>query len=191
MRFLFHLLTFFAVALAVGFGLSYFALSDGRLFGAIRVGPWAAWPEVGVPNPDPYTRAHLARAGALQLGRSEGIQFVAEQDSAGAALDRSCAYRLEGPTPVATFWTLAAVDDMGSNIAAVGTPLALDSARVVRRADGIAIVNVSAQLAPQNWLEIGGTGPFALVLTFYDTQVFSVLGSSVTALPSIVRGTCR
>ena len=41
------------VALVVGFGLSWYALSDGRLFGAIEIGPWSAWRVVGVPAADP------------------------------------------------------------------------------------------------------------------------------------------
>ena len=41
------------VALCVGFGLSWYALCDGRLFGALRVGPWTAWRDVGSPTPDP------------------------------------------------------------------------------------------------------------------------------------------
>src|SRR3990170_4069258 len=99
-----------AVALGIGFGLSWYALSDGRLFGALQVGPWAAWPEAGAPAPDPYTKAHLSRTGALQLGQSEGLQFIASTDSDGRPLLRNCRYRIDGATPVATFWTLVALD---------------------------------------------------------------------------------
>ncbi len=92
-----------AVALLVGFGLSWYALTDGRLFGAYQSGPWVAWPQAGSPDPDPYSRAFLSRNGALQLGQSEGLQFVATTDSDGRTLDRICAYRIDGTTPLATF----------------------------------------------------------------------------------------
>jgi hypothetical protein len=42
---------------------------------------------------------------------------------------------------------------------------------------------------PQNWLELGGTGPFKLVLTLYDTAAFSGF-SSDASMPSIIRGDC-
>ena len=66
------------------------------LFGAIEIGPWTAWRDVGVPDPDPYTRAYIARTGALQLGASEGLQFVATSDSDNRRLDRDCRYRIDG-----------------------------------------------------------------------------------------------
>ena len=71
MRFLINLLLMLVVALAIGFGLSWYALTDGRLFGAAQLGPWIAWPRAGSPAPDPYTRAYLARSGALQLGQGQ------------------------------------------------------------------------------------------------------------------------
>src|SRR5687768_3972664 len=114
-----------AVALSVGFGLSYYALTDGRLFGVARVGPWTAWPDVGSNTPNPYTRGHLAREASLQLGQSEGLQFSADTDSQGEPLTLDCGYRIEGKTPLATFWTLVAVDSFGRNLAAQGQPLAM------------------------------------------------------------------
>jgi len=61
LRFLLNLLLMLVVALAIGFGLSWYALSDGRLFGAAQIGPWIAWPRAGSPAPDPYTRAHAGQ----------------------------------------------------------------------------------------------------------------------------------
>lgn len=178
------------VALGVGFGLSYFALVDGRLFGAYTWGSWVAWPEVGSPTPAPYTKAYVARNGALQLGRGEGIQFIATRDNEGQSLLRNCAYRLAGETPVATFWTLRAETSAGVNIAAAGSPLSVNSNRLSRLNNGIAVIHVSKQLAPENWLEITGEGKFELVLTFYDASVFAGFGSSVVALPVIINEGC-
>lgn len=188
MRFLGHLLTMIGVALCVGFGLSWYALSDGRFFGAVRVGPWVAWREAGSPTPDPYTRAYVSRSGSFQLGVSEGLQFVATSDSDGQRLDRACRYRIDGKTPVAAFWTLAPVGPDGSFVTRAGAPTAFNSTRVARNTDGSVQLYVSPTLSPRNWLEIDGEGAFTLVLTLYDTA--SISGGTPAALPAIIREAC-
>ena len=189
MRFVLRLLLSIAVALAVGFGLSYYALTDGRLFGVAQVGPWHAWPDVGANAPNPYTRGHLARTAAFELGQSEGLQFTATSDSDGQPLTRDCSYRIDGKTPLATFWTLVAQDESGINIAAPDVAPAIRSSAIARAADGSITVNVGTRLLPLNWLELTGEGPFRLVLTLYDTAAFSGF-SSDASMPSITRGEC-
>jgi len=188
-RFVFYLLMMFAVALGVGFGLSYYALTDGRLFGVAQAGPWHAWPDVGSSAPNPYTRAHLARTAQFELGQAEGLQFTATTDSDGQPLSRDCSYRLDGNTPLASFWTLVALDDTGTNIAARDVAPSLRSSDVTRGNDGALQINVGTRLMPGTWLELAGTGPFQLVLRLYDTAVFSGLSSNET-MPSITRGDC-
>jgi hypothetical protein len=190
LRFLLHLLATIAVALVVGFGLSWYALTDGRFFGAIEIGPWAAWRDVGVPAPDPYTRAFIVRSGALELGASEGLQFIARTDSDNRQLDRNCRYRIDGETPVARFWTLVPVDNAGAPIARTDGPLAFHSARLARAVDGSIALHVGKRLSPGNWLEIAGDGPFALTLTLYETSSLSGAGTAVARLPAITREGC-
>lgn len=190
MRFVLRLLLTIAVALGLGFGLSYVALDDGRLFGGRVIGPWAAWPDVGSEQPNPYTRAHMTREAALPLGRSEGLQFIATTDSAGGLLDRACTYRLTGRVPVSTFWTLVAVDDDWTNLAAPDGQTALRSSEVNRDNTGAIIIHVGTHLAPGNWLELTGTGPFSLALTLYDTTAFSGFGVANDTMPTITRGAC-
>jgi hypothetical protein len=189
-RFVLRLLMSIAVALCVGFGLSYYALTDGRLFGAVTLGPWTAWPDVGSPNPNPYTSGHLTREAALQLGRSEGLRFVATTDDSGEPLDLGCSYRLDGHVPVSTFWTLAAVNEDWVNLAAPGTDAALRSSEVVRLSDGALRVHVGTSLKPATWLELAGNGPFQLVLTLYDTTALTSFASADVTLPSITREDC-
>ena len=191
MRFLIQLLCMVAVALVVGFGLSYYALTDGRLFGALKVGPWAAWPAVGSPSPDPYTRAYLARTGALQLGQGEGLQFVATNDSDGHPLDRSAATASTAPRPVATFWTLRAGRRRRQQHRPPGWAGRASRSRDIARAnDGSLVLYVSKTLAPHNWLEITGNGPFRLVLTLYDPSNLSGERRSGAVLPAILREAC-
>lgn len=191
MRFVLRLLMLIVVALSVGFGLSYYALNDGRLFGAVQLGPWTAWPDIGAPSPNPYTRSHIAREAALQLGRSEGLQFVANVDSDGEALDLSCSYRLDGHVPVSTFWTLSAVDSDWVNLAASDADATLRSSEIVRTGSGALRIHVGKALRPSNWLELTGSGSFSLVLTLYDTTALSGFGSGDTTMPSITREDCR
>jgi hypothetical protein len=191
LRFLFNLVLMLAVALGTGFGLSWYALNDGRLFGAIEIGPWQAWRDVGVPGPDPYTRAYIARSGSLELGASEGIQFIAKSDSDNQRLDRNCRYRIDGSTPPARFWTLVPVaPDTGAPITRPDGPTDFHSARLSRASDGSVELYVSKTLAPQNWLEIAGDGPFDLVLSLYETSSFTGSSANVTTLPSIIREAC-
>jgi hypothetical protein len=190
-RFLFHLLALIVIALTVGFGLSWYALTDGRLFGALTIGPWSAWPAAGTMTPDPYTRAHMARVGELQLGQSEGLQFIADHDSGGRPLDRDCTYLVTGGTPVESFWTLTAETADGVNIARPGTPLAMQSSRIARAQDGSVIIYVSPVLSPMNWLEITGAGEFSLVLTLYDVSALGGVGAGIETLPAITREDCR
>jgi len=179
-----------AVALSVGFGLSYYALTDGRLFGATVIGPWTVWPDIGSPAPNPYTNAHIAREAALQLGRSEGLRFMATTDSDGAPLDLACSYRVYGNVPVSTFWTLAAVDPDWVNLAAPGTDAALRSSEVIRTPDGAMLVHVGTRLRPATWLELEGTGGFSLVLTLYDTTALSGFAAADSIMPSITLEDC-
>ncbi len=179
-----------ATGLVVGFGLSWYALSEASIFGAIEIGPWAVWRDAGAPTPDPYTRAFVSRNGALQLGASEGLQFVAVSDSDGQRLDRGCRYRIDGTTPLATFWTLVPTDLEGSPIARPGGPAAFHSARIARAQDGSMQLYVSRTLSPYNWLEITGEGSFALALTLYDTASFTGVGPTEASLPSIIREAC-
>lgn len=190
MRFVLRLLLSIAIALTVGFGLSYYALTDGRLFGAVTLGPWTAWPDAGSPAPNPYTRGHLTREAALQLGRSEGLQFVATTDSDNAPLKLECSYLLAGHVPVSTFWTLSAVDATWVNLAAPGTDPALRSSEIVRETDGMFRVHIGTRLRPGNWLELAGEGEFQLVLTLYDTTALSGFASSDASMPSITLEQC-
>lgn len=180
----------FAVALAVGFGLSWYALTDGRFFGTLQSGPWIAWPDAGSPVPNPYTRAHLVREGVLQLGQSEGLQFIATLDSEGEPLIRDCTYRIDGTTPVSTFWTLVAIEEDGALIGPPNGFPAIRSNAIARAPDGSIVVRVGRRLAPFNWLELTGEGPFSLQLTLYDTIASSGFGASVETMPAILRESC-
>lgn len=190
MRLIFHLSVMLLIALAVGFGASYYALTDGRFFGTLSVGPWAGWPQIGIQDPDPYTRAYLARSGLLQLGQSEGIRLVANRDSDDMPLERACTYRVTGGTPGATFWTLVATTPDNTIVATSEDLTYLHSERVVYDSEGTVTLHVGPHLAPGNWLPTSGTGPFQLVMTFYDPAGVPGGGAALDTMPEIERRDC-
>ncbi len=61
---------------------------------------------------------------------------------------------------------------------------------MARANDGSTQLYIGRSLSPLNWLEIGGEGPFRLIMTLYDTTIFSGVGSGAATLPSIIRESC-
>lgn len=180
-----------AIAIGAGGGSVWYALDARSGVGAIRIGPWTAFPDVGTPQADPYTQARVAREGVLPLGRAEGLAFVAETDSSGAPLQRECRYSIDGSFPTARFFTLYAAD-AALDLIETGKPrrAALQSQQLLRRADDTALVSTGRRPQPGNWLAMAGTGPLAFVLTFYDTPIASSTGLSDVQLPAIRKVGC-
>ena len=188
------LLTLISLAIAIGLGgySVWYALNAQDGVGAIRIGQWTAFPDVGSPAADPYSKARVAREGVLALGRAEGLTFVAERDEGGDPLKRECAYTIEGSYPTARFWTLYAADQ-SLGVIGTGKPrqAALQSYEVLRQADNAVVISVGARPAPGNWLITNGSGKMYFVLTFYDTPIASSTGLSDVTLPRIQKAGCN
>ena len=187
-------LTLLALAIAIGGGGSsvWYMLKAQEGVGAIRVGMWTAFPDIGTPEADPYSKARVAREGVLALGRAVGLAFVAKQDSGGEQLRRECSYSIEGGFPTARFWTLYAADQsLDVIVTGKPRPAALQSYEVLRQPDNSAIISVSNNPSPGNWLPVQGTGTMYFVLTFYDTPIASSTGLSDVVLPQILKAGCN
>ena len=179
------------IALVGGAGSVWLALERDFGFGSVAVGSWVAFPDHGTPEADPYSRARFSRESDLALGRAEGLVFTARRDDGGDTLLRNCAYRMEGQMPPARFWTLSARDAGNGVIRIAGGRLpALHSQALLRQPDNSVVVNVSRRPAPGNWLALGGSGPFSLVLTLYDTAIASSSRIAEVELPRILREGC-
>ncbi len=177
-------------ALFVGLGLSYYSLADGRFLGTYHIGSWSTWANVGTPNPDPYTKTFVALGSTLQLGRSEGVQFIAQRDSDGELLLRECNYSITGTTPIANFWTLRASAPDGHSITPKNSTQSMHSKRISRANNGIATIHVGTKLSSGNWLEIEGKGYFELILTLYDASVLSGFGGTINTMPIVTKEGC-
>ncbi len=187
-------LTLISLAIAIGLGgySVWYALNAQDGVGAIRIGQWTAFPEVGTLAADPYSKARVAREGVLALGQAEGLAFVAERDESGEPLKRECAYTIEGVYPTARFWTLYAADQ-SLGVIGTGKPrqAALQSYEVLRKADNSVVISVGDRPAPGNWLLTNGAGKMYFVLTFYDTPIASSTGLSDVTLPRILKAGCN
>lgn len=190
MRLVIDLAIAVAIALAVGVSSAWIAIDRGRLFGAVVVGDWVAWPQEGSVNADPYSLAMLARTGEVPLGAGEGLSFTADRDSDGNALSGQCTYDVVGETPAARMWTLTAYDATGRLMANVSRRPGFHSREILRDANGSFRIVVSPTVSPGNWLPIAPVDGFNLVLRLYDTPLTT--GSQIANLlmPAIRKVSC-
>jgi hypothetical protein len=186
-------LTLVTLTIAIGGGTAslWYVLRTQDGVGAVKIGGWTAFPEIGTPNADPYSMARVARQGILSLGRAEGLAFAAERDASGALLRRECSYLIEGSTLPARFWTLYAADRAGRVVkAGDGRPSALHSLELLRQPDSSFAIAVDSRPAPGNWLAVSGSGAMRLVLTLYDTPIVGSTGIAEVELPLVVEAGC-
>lgn len=180
-----------AIALGGGAGSVWLALDRDFEFGTVTIGSWAAHPQHGTPDADPYARARFSREADLTLGRAEGLVFTARRDAEGDPLRVRCDYRVEGSLPPARFWTLFARDGGGRVVVPTGNRApALHSYALLRQEDDMVVTTVSRHPAPGNWLALSGSGQFVLVLTLYDAAIASGARIGEVELPRVLRMGC-
>jgi len=178
-------------AFGLGIGLTVMMLDASSGFGAIRIGPWAAFPEAQIADADPYAKSHRARAGRLLFGSAEGLMFQADIDQDGRRLSPSCTYEMTGRTPPARFWTLYAADSLNEPLnPGEELPAAFNSWNVLRALDGSFTVRISAAAQPGNWLAVRRGRPFRLVLALLDTPTAGSSGVLDIKMPDLRKVGC-
>lgn len=190
MRFLIDIAIAVVVATVIGFVTAWYAVDRGDLFGAVTLGDWRAWPQVGSADADPYSVARLARTGEVPLGTGEGIAFTAETDHGGEPLSGRCVYRIVGQTAAARLWTLTAYDAEGRLMANAARRSGFHSREILRRPDGSFEIIVSVDVAPGNWLPLARVDRFKLVLRLYDTPLTTGSQLADSSMPEIIRERC-
>lgn len=164
----------------------------GLWFGAVKAGPWTGWPRTGARDADPYARAFFARTGETPLGITEGLSFIARQDSRGAWLDSRCDYLVSGAVPPARYWTLSALDQDGHILPVSSERYGFTSSELLRKLDGGFEIRLATSARPGNWLQVVSGQPFLLMLRLYDTSLSANAFSVVErVMPSITREACR
>jgi hypothetical protein len=190
-RLLFGSLFAFAIAAAIGLGLTWTALTRGTAYGGVTIGAWTAWPKNGTAGIDPYARAMVARTGELPIGSGEGVAFYAWTDDGGRPLDGRCDVVLAGVTPQARFWTLTLYDPEGRLVANSVQRHGFTSQEVIRKSDGSLEITLSPRARPGNWLPTGGIERYLLVLRLYDTPVGVATRTGRDApMPALMRRAC-
>lgn len=186
MRFLFGSIFAFVLATLVGLGATYFALTRGAAFGALKIGAWTAFPRTGTADADPYARASISRSGQLPIGLGDGVSFTATTDDKNQLLDGRCDVVLSGTTPTARFWTVTLYNASGQLVANSVNRFGFTSQEIVRRADGTFEIAVTPRASAGNWLPTGGIERYRLMLRLYDTPVgVSTRAGKEVPMPSI------
>lgn len=194
---IFKVLAVLAIALGGGIWVTDYALEHFDGFGELQIGSWSAFPASGTIEADPYSKAQAARKASLALGAAEALAFHARRDDNGRELQRGCTYRLSGFTPPARFWTLyPASPDLRPITPGTGLQPALHSREVLYNEDGSVSITIGPEASPDNWLAVGGSGAFVLVMTLYDTPAASSSGLVDLLMPRLLPipgqgGRCR
>jgi len=176
----------------LGLALTFLSLERGFGFGAVRAGPWTAWPKAGSPDIDPYARALVARSGTIPLGTGEGITFTARTDSDGTPLSPRCDYLLSGPMPPARYWTVSVFSPDGALIENAAKRYGFTSAEIVRATEQPAEIILAPSARPGNWLPVSQTSTYVVSLRLYDS-VLSATAASLdeSGMPKILKSACR
>ena len=184
--------TFAGAVLILGFGTSWYMIDVGSSLTTEQRGPWVAWTSAGRPDADPYTRAHFARLGTLQLTSEIALSYLATNDSDGNRLHSSCDYVVEGREPGDHWWSLTVFNDRGELIANPAQRYAFTSDSIGLRPDGTFAVTLGREASPGNWLPTGGAGRLALMFTTFDAAT-PMLGRTEAPreLPLIRKVECR
>lgn len=156
------------IALAAGVLSSRYMINNGSSLTTDTVGPWSHWRMAGRSGADPYTRAHTARVGTLQIASDTGGVYEASTDTQGAYLHSSCDYIIEGPSTQGQWWSLSVFDSHGRVIANDAQRYAFTADTVASNPDGSYIISLGRDARPGNWLPTGGAGRLVIVFTVLD-----------------------
>ncbi len=186
---------FTGLVLIGGLGSSYYMVSSGSALTTRTVGPWSTWKNEGRSDADPYTRAHFARSGTLNLTTEIAQTYLAGEDSEGLALHSSCEYHISGEQLEANWWSITVFNDRGELITNPSDRYTFTSDTVAISPDGTFMVTLARDARPGNWLPTAGAGRLTLAMTLLDSHT-AIAGDTEAEdmainLPTIKRVSCR
>jgi hypothetical protein len=193
-RFPLNLLINFSLALMLGLGSAWYVIEEGSALTTSYVGPWSVWRDAGKPNADPYTKAHMARAGRLPITATSALYFFTTRDEDGKPLSSDCEYVVEGRPLNASWWSIAVYDGTGRLIPNKADRHSFNRTDVARRADGSFRIVLARSARPGNWLPTAQQGSLQLVLRAYGLRdADNVLDKAAAerGLPTIHKVVCR
>lgn len=193
MQLIFNIVVFTAIALTVGLGSAWHMIDRGSTLSTVGAGPWIAWYAAGIPDADPYTKAHVARSGRLPIVSTTAMRFVARTDDAGEPLLSECHYSVTVPEVPALWWSLALLDAAGKPIANAAERHAINSDGVVTGLNGMTRIAIAPTARAGYWLPSGEDSELTLVFRVFrpfDTADLASGEMPEAILPRIERLGC-
>nr|WP_255768866.1 DUF1214 domain-containing protein [Maritalea mediterranea] len=121
----------------------------------------------------------------LPLGKGEGVRFAARKDAEDNWLRGDCRYTMQGHMPNHALWTVQVRNPVTRQVYGH-----VESGQMLFGPNGEIDLTIAPQVQPGNWLNTDGLERIELLLTLYDTNAFSKLGSEEIALPQLVKEAC-
>lgn len=185
---------FFAIVLIGGYGTSWYMVQAGSELTTQRIGPWVAWTAQARSDADPYTRAHFAKRGTLDLSTETAVTFITRGDKNNDPFDASCVYRVEGDDLAADWWSLTLYDAQGRLVKNTAERYSFTKDTVAFAPDGTFKVSLARDAHSGNWLPFGRASNFALALHLLQPDI-SILSEEDNAdqliLPEVIKEGCQ
>lgn len=186
---------FIGVTLIGGLGSSWYMIDKGTPLTTAAFGPWITWTSALRPDADPYTKAHFARQGTLQMSSEMGGSYIARTDNGGERLHSSCDYAIEGRAAATEWWSLTVfAEKNGALIANAANRFSYTRDTITENPDGSYLVTLARDARPGNWLPTGGAGRIVVVLNFLQPNFTGITREAATEqglFPEIRKVQCR
>ena len=139
------------------------AADHPALAGAVRAGPWQAWPDAGVADAMPHARLRYYLDDALPPSPVDRLELLAEADDEGDAFSAECAYELRGAMPLVRTWILSVhlPSEQGRAVSE------LHAEDAIFEPDGSLRIRLGARPQAGNWLRLPRQGEVRLVLQLF------------------------
>jgi len=178
------------LALALGLGSAFGALGWLASLTTIKNGPWQTDVALGSPDASIYTRAYIAIHGLFALQAAETIYFTAFTDDSGMRLTDTCAYRIEGRSLAARWWSITLYGEDDFLVPNAMNRYSYSATTVQWSPDQTYTIQLSQPPKQGNWLPLTGSGDFSLSIRLYNPDPAVYTQPELTPLPHIIREQC-
>jgi hypothetical protein len=184
-------LLIFIVALVVGIGTAWWALTGIINLVTIKNGPWRVNLNIGTSQTGMYLKAGVARVGLFALNKSEAVYFVALEDSGGQPLSSNCDYRITGRDFDARWWSITVYGEDFHLIANEKNRYSYFGGAIARNEKNEWTVKLSSKPQEGNWLPAGDNKQLVLNLRLYRPGESVYRNPDTIELPRIVKEECK
>ena len=192
MKFVMKLMMLILIALVLGGGTAFYALSNPQIIkeGFIANGPWTTSLLFGNESSGIYSKAVVAKIGLFALNRKETIYFTAFTDSDGEPLQSTYRYRIEGGSLDTRWWSLTVYGEDNFLIPNKHKRYAYSMNNVEQKTDGSYTIGLSKTPQQGNWLPTGDLDQkLSLTLRLYNPPADIYKKLETIQLPRIIKET--